>query len=67
MCGLLRAPPRGTGPARRACGLSGPTRRANQNRAQEAGDTKTTAAASQAGWGQEGSQRQPLLSSQVIS
>jgi hypothetical protein len=63
----MSGPLRGTGPARRACGLSGPTRRASQNRAQEAGDTKTTAAASQARWGQEGSQRQPLLSSQVIA
>jgi len=38
----LRVQPRGTSPARRACGLSGPTRRASRNRAQETSSTRTT-------------------------
>jgi hypothetical protein len=33
--GPLRVPPRGPGPARRACGLSGPTRRASGPRAED--------------------------------
>lgn len=41
--GPLRVPPRGPGQARRACGLSGPTRRASRSRAQETSSTRTTA------------------------
>src|SRR5216683_2527397 len=39
--GPLRVPPRGTGPARRVCGLSGPTRRASRTSLEQSSTRST--------------------------